>query len=245
MKPKIALQLWSVKEACEADFYGTLKQLKEAGYDGVEFAGYHGKTAEEIKNWLTELKLEVAASHISFEELKNDLPAVIAFEKMIGNSQVVCPWLHFETFEDWQQAACDLQQIDTKLKEAGLHFAYHNHAHEFSEIPDTDILDYLSQTVKLEVDLYWLAYAGIDVAAWLRQHQSKIALLHIKDMQREPKESTEIGRGVLPIKAYLEFAKVQAMPWLIIEQEAFQKFSPMEAAVMNQHNLKKIIEEVF
>ncbi|EAE5404739.1 sugar phosphate isomerase/epimerase, partial [Listeria monocytogenes] len=63
MKAKIALQLWSVKEACEDDFFGTLEKVAEMGYDGVEFAGYYGKSASEIKAKLAELGLEVAGSH--------------------------------------------------------------------------------------------------------------------------------------------------------------------------------------
>ena len=45
----IALQLYSVRDDMEADFAGTLKKVKSFGYDGVEFAGLFGHTAEEVK----------------------------------------------------------------------------------------------------------------------------------------------------------------------------------------------------
>ena len=41
-------------------------------------------------------------------------------------------------------------------------------------------------------------------------------------MQEEPKESTEINNGILPIKDYVTVAQQFQLPWLIVEQEAFQ-----------------------
>ena len=44
-----ALQLYSVRGDMENDFYGTLKKVKDMGYDGVEFAGLFGEKAEDVK----------------------------------------------------------------------------------------------------------------------------------------------------------------------------------------------------
>ena len=52
---KVGLQLYSVRGDMEKDFYGTLKAVKEAGYDYVEFAGYYGHTAQEVRAMLDEL----------------------------------------------------------------------------------------------------------------------------------------------------------------------------------------------
>ena len=43
----IAIQLYTVRDQAAADFEGTLKAIKAMGYEGVEFAGLHGKTAAE------------------------------------------------------------------------------------------------------------------------------------------------------------------------------------------------------
>jgi sugar phosphate isomerase/epimerase len=64
MKPKVALQLWSIQEDCANDFVGSLEQVKAFGYDGVEFAGYYDKTATEINALVAELGLEIAGSHV-------------------------------------------------------------------------------------------------------------------------------------------------------------------------------------
>ena len=44
----VALQLYSVRDELEADFEGTIAKVKEFGYDGVEFAGLYGRSAEQV-----------------------------------------------------------------------------------------------------------------------------------------------------------------------------------------------------
>ena len=50
--PKTALQLYSIKEIAEQDFYHALHIAKQIGYDGVEFAGFFGKEAIETKKYI-------------------------------------------------------------------------------------------------------------------------------------------------------------------------------------------------
>ena len=47
MKLPVAAQVYSVREQAEADFGGTMQQLADMGYDGVELAGLYGKSAGE------------------------------------------------------------------------------------------------------------------------------------------------------------------------------------------------------
>ncbi|MHC5269412.1 sugar phosphate isomerase/epimerase family protein [Enterococcus sp. LJL98] len=246
MKPKIALQLWSIKEDCEQDFPNALKEVKKAGYAGVEFAGYYGLKAAEVRQLLDELDLEVAGSHVPYENLVEDYEGTIAFEKTIGNTRIVIPFMSFPDFSGWQQFAAELKILAPKLAKEGLTLYYHNHAHEFTEVPEMDLLDYLAKEVpelKLEVDVYWVHDAGLNVEDWLEAQKEKIGLLHIKEMQENPKESTEIGKGILPIARYVKKAKALDLPWLIIEQEAFQTLTPMAAVRENYQVLTKIVEE--
>ena len=250
MKPKIALQLWSVKETCDQDFVGTLKKVKEMGYDGVEFAGYYGLAATELKAIMADLDLEIAGSHISYEQIADNLDAVIAYETTLGNQRIVCPFIGRATFAEWQACFAVLKAAEETLAAHDLELIYHNHSHEFTEIPSKDILAEMIQAVpniKLEVDTYWVQHAGLTVVEWLKEHRAAIALLHIKEMvvTAGEKESTEIGSGILPIASYVEVAKELGLPWLVIEQEAFQKYTPIESAALNVKALKKIVEEVF
>lgn len=238
---KSALQLWSVQDSIKNDFLGTLRKVSEMGYQGVEFAGYFDVAAAEIKQALDELNLTAAASHIPYQQLFENLEATLAFEKTLGNQNIVIPYATFETQAEWQHFFQQIKVLASKIQQAGFQLYYHNHAHEFSEIPEFDVLEAMLAAVpelKVEVDLYWLAYAEKDVIQWLNNHKKRLGLLHIKDMQDNPQESTIIGQGHLPIAEYVAFAKEQQLPWLIVEQEAFQGIDPLVAVAKGYQNLK-------
>ena len=62
----IALQVYTVRDAAEADFAGTMRKVKEMGYDGVELAGTYGETAAARKATLDEIGLELACAYAAF-----------------------------------------------------------------------------------------------------------------------------------------------------------------------------------
>jgi len=93
----IALQLYSVREDCAKDFAATLKAVADMGYDGVEFAGYHGATAEELRTMLDDFGLKVAGTHTGLDTLLGDeLEKTVEFHKTIGNRFLIVPGLSEE-----------------------------------------------------------------------------------------------------------------------------------------------------
>ena len=64
---KVGLQLYSVREDMEKDMEATLKKVKEIGYDYVEFAGYFGHTAEQVREWLDKYGLTCVSVHQGYE----------------------------------------------------------------------------------------------------------------------------------------------------------------------------------
>ncbi|MBF2638555.1 sugar phosphate isomerase/epimerase [Listeria welshimeri] len=244
MKAKIALQLWSVKEACEDDFFGTLEKVAEMGYDGVEFAGYYGKSASEIKTKLAELGLEVAGSHISKEMLEAKLEDVIVFERELGNKFIICPYADFETKQEWLSFAEKLREIAKTIQQAGMQFGYHNHAHELEKVDDAIILENLLGNVPemiAELDTYWIEYAGVGVIPFIEKYRNRVPLVHIKDKSKMSKESTIIGEGILDISGYVKTAIASGTKWLIIEQEAFEE-DPLTSVAKGYTYLANVLE---
>ncbi|MBC1477900.1 sugar phosphate isomerase/epimerase family protein [Listeria welshimeri] len=244
MKAKIALQLWSVKEACEDDFFGTLEKVAEMGYDGVEFAGYYGKSASEIKTKLAELGLEVAGSHISKEMLEAKLEDVIVFERELGNKFIICPYADFETKQEWLSFAEKLREIAKTIQQAGMQFGYHNHAHELEKVDDAIILENLLGNVPemiAELDTYWIEYAGVGVIPFIEKYRNRVPLVHIKDKSKTSKESTIIGEGILDISGYVKTAIASGTKWLIIEQEAFEE-DPLTSVAKGYTYLANVLE---
>ena len=67
IKFPIALQLYTVREDMKNDFEGTLKKVKEMGYDGVEFAGLFGNTPEQVRQDLEGMQtMRTLARNMSF-----------------------------------------------------------------------------------------------------------------------------------------------------------------------------------
>lgn len=250
MKPVISLQLWSVQEACAEDFFGTLKKVKALGYDGVEFAGYYGVSALALKNYVAELGLNISGSHIGIECLTEELTATLAYEETIGNKNLIIPWYQGDDLAEWESFFAQVNSILPKVTAAGFTLGYHNHAHEFTQITTVNLMDKMREAVpgiKFEVDTYWVAYAGVEVIPWLKIQGDTVKWLHIKDMlvADTHRESTELGQGTLPLIDYVTYAKEQNIHYLVIEQEAFQQYSPLESAALNIKALKKIVDEVY
>ena len=66
----VSLQLFTLRDEMQKDFIGTLKKVSDIGYKGVEFAGYGGLSAKELKGHLDKFGLEASGSHVAFDELE-------------------------------------------------------------------------------------------------------------------------------------------------------------------------------
>ena len=58
MDIKLGYQIYSAREEAEKDLAGVCEKLKAFGYDGVEFAGFYGYTAEQINEILAGISQE-------------------------------------------------------------------------------------------------------------------------------------------------------------------------------------------
>ena len=74
----VAVQVYSVREDAEKDFAGTMKKIKEIGYEGVELAGLYGKKPSEIKAAIEDAGLVAVSAHVPFQELVADMEGTIA-----------------------------------------------------------------------------------------------------------------------------------------------------------------------
>ncbi|MBQ6706599.1 MAG: sugar phosphate isomerase/epimerase, partial [Clostridia bacterium] len=92
----IAIQVYSVRDVASKDLRGTLQQLKNMGYDGVEFAGLYDHKPEEIKQMVEEIGLIPISAHVPLDTLLADIPGVVADYKKIGCQYIAIPWISEE-----------------------------------------------------------------------------------------------------------------------------------------------------
>ena len=193
----VALQLYTVRNELAADFLGTLCQVKEMGYDGVEFAGLNGYAPAQIKHWCDSLGLVPISAHVPLAEMLADVDKVIADYKAIGCEYIVVPYVTAERRpggELFMQMVEEIRAIGQKAKAAGLVLLYHNHDFEFNKLPDGQIgLDYLYENVpadllQTELDQCWVKYAGYEPVAYLEKYAGRSPVVHLKDFHIEGKQ---------------------------------------------------------
>ena len=239
----ISLQLYSIKEAMAQDYMGTIAKVAQMGYTGVEFAGFAGFSAQEIKEQLEKTGLMVSGSHVPIVKFREDVDEVIRFHKEIGCKHVTIPYAQVESKEQAESLKQEFLGYAKKLAEHGMTFSYHNHAHEMVQFDGLYALDIMlgDESLKYEVDTFWTEYAKVDTDAYLKGIGERCPLVHLKDMNEEG-ESTIFGAGILDnkkiVSASLEYCKPE---WLVIEWEGFGSCDCLYAVEESVKNLKELL----
>ena len=146
----VALQVYSVRDDAAADMMGTLKKIADMGYDGVEFAGFYGYGAHEIREQLDALGLKAVSSHVPFVTLRNELEATADYHEILGCKYIAVPYLEPQDrpgTDGWQKTIDDILAIGKYLHSRGIQLLYHNHDFEFVRIDGKYALDMLYDAV--------------------------------------------------------------------------------------------------
>jgi sugar phosphate isomerase/epimerase len=173
--------------------------------------------------------------HSDYASLLRDTGPSFDTAHVLGAGFVICPWLDRSERQalDSLKGVCDnLNAIGERAAGAGLTLAYHNHDFEFENLADgvrpIDVL--LSRTderfVKFELDVYWAKRVDVDPATFLRAHQSRVRLVHLKDMAKDG-STTEIGNGVLDFREIIDASLQSGVEHFFVEQD--QSPDPMRS----------------
>ena len=242
----IAIQLYSVRDDTAADMRGTLQKIREMGYDGVEFAGLHGHTAEEVREMCQEIGLLPLSAHVPYDEMVADPEGVLGQYAAIGCRYVAIPYLMPEYrpgtpgFADVIRNAAMLGEVANRL---GMTLLYHNHDFEFQKIDGKYALEVLYDTVpasllQTELDVCWVRVGGEEPAAYIRKYTGKsehmyelIGIQSEHAPEEHPFEFRPVGSGVQDIPAILAAADDAGAKWLVVEQDQpSMGLTPMECA---------------
>jgi len=218
---RIGIQLYSVRTEMERDFPGTLARLAEIGYKEVEFAGYFGRSAADVRAILDRNGLSAPSTHIGFSGTGPDWEKALDFAASVGHAFATVPWIDEKdrkTLADWHRHAADFNKAAERARAHGLRFAYHNHNFEFKPVEGAVPYDLLLREtdpalVSFEMDVYWVTEAGADPKAYLRQHSGRFVMLHLKDSAGPPKhEQVDVGKGTIDFASILRLGAEQKNP---------------------------------
>ncbi len=232
---EISLQLYSIHGETQADFAGSVKRVGEIGFNGVEFAGYGGFTAGEQTQLLKESGLYSVGTHTGLHVFEENFEVELEYSKQIGSKYIICPYAKLDTMEEVEYLAEVLNKASEKAAGTGIKVGYHNHAHEFVKIGDKYALDLLAEKtadhVVLELDVFWVAYAGVDPVEYIKKWGKRVELIHIKQMN-DAKQNVDVADGVLDMKKIKE-AAIYAN-YFVLEHEEYDK--PVWDAIKNDYD---------
>ena len=270
MKLPVAIQVYSLRDEASADFEGTLAKIKELGYDGVEFAGLYGHTAEEVRDLCKKYDLNPISAHVPFFDMLKNPDGLFAQYAAIGCKYVAIPSISAEWRPGTTNFDCYAFDIIAMLgkaaKKAGIQLLYHNHDFEFTKVNGEYGLDLIyanipSALLKTEIDTCWANVGGVNPAEYVLKYSGRAPVVHLKDFfgkktddmyeligvenkapaRPEGFEYRPVGYGLQDIPSIIKASKEAGAEWLIVEQDkASMGLTPMECAAKSIEYLRSI-----
>jgi sugar phosphate isomerase/epimerase len=244
----IAAQLYTLRDFLHTpdEIASALKRVKAIGYDGVQLSGLGPIDPKELANMLQGEGLVAAATHVPYNRLINDLPALIDEHKLWGCQNVAIGGLpeEFRNEEGYLTFARQMTEVAGKLKEAGLTFSYHNHNFEFQKYNGKTGMELMYENSDpnlflAEIDTYWVQAGGANPVTWINKMRGRIVIIHYKDMTVNGWNQimAEVGEGNLEWPAIIEASREAGVFWYAVEQDTCQR-DPFESLAISFRNLK-------
>lgn len=222
MTPKIALQLYTLRDLTKDHFEAVVRKVAEMGYQGVETAGFGNSNPASAKKLFAELNLQVMGLHAPMP-LGDNKAEVIDNALLFGCTYLVTPHIGPGDVKDMDaiKNLCDrLNQSQAVAKEHGMTLAIHNHWWEYARMDGkliADIMiDLLDPQVLFEIDTYWVKVAGVDPAERVRRLGKRAPILHFKDGPGVRDEAqTALGDGIMDFAAIRDAGGVNTDWWIM------------------------------
>ncbi len=239
-KIPLSLQLYSVRGDTSTDFAGTVAAVAKMGYTGVELAGYGNLDAKGAKAAIDATGLKVSGMHAGIDAMRNDFDRVVNEAMYFGTREVICPWWHPQQYlsaSACQRVGEELGQIGAALRAFGIRLSFHNHASELKVVEGRTALDWIlsaaaPRDLSAELDVYWAHVGGCAPEKFLRDHGTRVRLIHLKDEK-------ELGLGPVDFtKVFAAAESVGAVEWYVVEQEQYNH-APLESVRRCYEQLKQ------
>jgi len=231
-KIPIGLQLYSVRKQCAKDLPGVLKAVAEMGYEGVEFAGYHGRSADELKKLLDENGLACCGTHLrtrintltggKYDEFDKE----VEFNQVLGN-----PYLLFPGMPDAMRNSEDackrtgelLDMLAERIKKVDAYVGYHAHGGDFAKVGDSTQWDLLFENscdrVILQMDIGNCLGGGGDPYATLERFPGRSLSVHLKEHGGAHKAA--VGDGDVDwTRVFRICESIGGTKWYVVEHES-------------------------
>ena len=190
----IGLELYTVRDHFAKDPAGTLKKVAAAGYREVEIGP--GTKPAALKQDLQAADLTAPSGYFNPAKNIDEWKRTVDQAHDYGLQYIVVGDNPVLDAAAWRRRAEFFNRCGEASQQAGIQFCYHAHFHEFAKIDGTtgyDIMlkDCSPKLLKMEMDIFWVTYAGADPLHYWRLYPGRFPLLHIKDIRKGVKISPQ------------------------------------------------------
>lgn len=225
--------------------------VEHAGYENGKFYGY---SPADFKKLLGDLGLKMDSGHDflgarQWDPSKNDFTdewkQTIEDAAAVGMKYMISPGVdqtYCHRIEDFHHYMDMFNKTGELAHKAGIHFAFHNESYEFNHsLNGTLLYDLILQIVdphlvSQQMDIGNMYEPGGRAMHFLEKYPGRFLLMHVKNEMKasvpapdgEKYESTELNKGVIPVKEIVDYARKTGTRYFIIEQESYQGVPPLD-----------------
>jgi sugar phosphate isomerase/epimerase len=251
----IGLELYTVREMFAKDPAKTLKDVAAAGYKEVEVSP--GVKPEELKQYLRAAGLSAPSGYFESPKTLDEWKKSVEEAHNYGLQYIVVGDNPILTPDEWKKRADLYNECGKASLAAGIQFCYHAHFHEFADLGGTCGYDILlercpEKLLKMEMDIFWVTYAGKDPLPYWKRYPGRFPLLHIKDLRKgvaiNPKESPSehgpnpfapVGQGTIEWAKIFAHVHEAGAQHIFVEQDRCN-LPPLEAIKISYEYLRKL-----
>jgi sugar phosphate isomerase/epimerase len=257
--PRLAVQLWSVKDEIKQDFEGTLDKLAKLGFQGVEFAGEFGKYQADpagLSAFLKKTGLQCAGAHMHVDKLDAaNFKATTDFYKTLGCSRLIISMdKRGASKEGSAELAKELSALSVKLAGQNMQLGYHNHEQEMLGEKDQTNWDLLAKNTPknfiLQQDVGWTTYAGKDPVYYVNKYPGRTVTTHYKAKFAKGASVANgapiIGQDRTDWTGLTKAVRsVGGTEWIIIEQEEYPNgMGQLETVAASMRGLQAVLAKM-
>lgn len=244
-KIPVGVQLYSVREQAGKDLPGVLKGVKEMGYDAVEFAGYYGYSAYDLKTLLDQIGLKACGTHTGLDLLAGEnFQKTVDLHKIIECEYVNVPWMAKErrnSVAAIAQTAKLFNELAEKLALHGMKIGYHAHGDDFTKISNRNAWEILfgstSSNVMMQMDTGNAMEGGADPVAMITQFPGRCETIHLKEFGGP--HGAVVGEGEVKWQEVFDYCQsAGGTKWYIVEHEV-PNVDAMQAIAKFRQGLRK------
>ena len=194
----IGLEIYTVRKLFAEDPAKTLKEVAAAGYKLIEVAP--GLKPPTLNADLRAAGLAAPSGYFGVPETLADWEKSLAVAHGYGLKYIVVGDNPVLDADQWKRRAEFFNKCGKASLARGIQFCYHAHFHEFTRLGNTCGYDILltrcpEKLLKMEMDIFWVTYAGEDPIKYWRRYPGRFPLLHIKDMRKGVSRTWQIEAG--------------------------------------------------